>query len=362
MILSLCLFCCILYFFLRFKDTPKNRTVFISTVTVVLILVSGLRHPDVGNDTANYLRNFDEVSCQTWAEVLGGFIDAYFNPSSDTGKDPGLLIYNKILGMFFSSHILYLIVSAALLLIPLAVFLRKYSFSLNSLLFAYLFFISIYYVYLPNSALRQSIALGILLCVFNSLIRNRKLLFVVMVLIASIFHKSALLAILMLMPNIIRNEKIVYWAGMPLLAFMFMEYSLVGTFLASQSDIYSMYANDYYAYGQSRPFIILLFFTGLYLFGLIILNRYLDKGRVTELSKYAICGTVFTVVFSPLILLDPSLIRITAYFIIWFMLFIPQIIKLSGKTMSPIIYVFCILLFLYKAYKSGGQYLFIWEL
>ena len=183
-----------------------------------------------------------------------------------------------------------------------------------------------------------------------------------MVFIASIFHKSALLSLLMLLPNIIKNEKIVYLAGIPLLAFMFMEYSLVGTFLASQSDIYSMYANDYYAFGQSRPFIILLFFTGLYVLGLFILNKYLDKGRMTESSKYAICGTVFTVVFSPLILLDPSLIRITAYFIIWFMLFIPQIIKLSDKTMSPIIYIVCVLLFLYKAYKSGGQYLFIWEM
>lgn len=362
MILYLSLFCCLLYIFLQFNDTARNRNLFLILVTIILTLVSGLRHPEVGNDTVNYLRAFDEAPSLSWNEIFESFRDAYFNPSADSGKDPGLMIYNKVLSGLLPSHSLYLLFTAAWLLVPLALFLKKHVHSLNSLLFIYLMFISIYYVYLPNSALRQSVALGILFCSFNILTQSKKtLLFIACVAFASIFHKSSLLALLMLLPRLIKSSKAIYWIGLPLLLCMYMEYNVVGVFLASQSDIYSMYAADYYSYGQTKPFIILLFFSGLYTLGLFVLNKYIINNQTSELSKFAICGTVFTVVFTPLILLDPSLIRITAYFVIWFMVFIPEIINQTDKKLSPMIFVVCIFLFLYKAYKSGGDYMFFWE-
>ncbi len=363
MILFLCIFCIVLYLVYYKRDTPKYRSRYVFIITTVLILVSGLRHQYVGSDTINFLNSFDEAVRMSWSQVFDNFIEKLVNPSSEVGKDPALFVYDKIIGLlFFNGHVIYLGISAALLLIPLGMFLKKHANSMATLLFAYLFFISIYYVYLPNSALRQGIALGLLLLGYMSLDeRNSVLRFFIFLGLAVIFHKSALLGVLMLLPKFMKIGRTFYIAGIPLFVLMLFEYEIVGVALSSQSEIYSMYSGSFYSGGKERPFVILLFYAGLYLLGLFQLGKYSIVNKNNSMVNYALTGTVFTLVFTPLILLDPSLIRITAYFIIWMMIYVPDAVKLYDKSFTRLIFVACAFMFLYKAWKSGGDYAFFWQ-
>lgn len=362
MILALCLFSILLYLVYNKHDTQKNRNSFVYILTSVLILVSGLRHQFVGNDTLGYLESFDEVIKMSWSEVFENFVQKLINPSTEIGKDPALFVYDKLLGLIFHSHQVYLTISAALLLIPLGIFLKRYANSITTLLFAYLFFLSIYYVYLPNSALRQGIALGLLLMGYLSLLERKSLKrFFIFLVLAMLFHKSAFLGILMLFPRYFKNGRVLYLVGIALFVLMLFEYEIVGGVLSSQSEIYSMYSDSYYSSDRERPFFVLLFFGGLYLIGLIQLKKYSLLNNNDVIVNYATTGTMYALVFSPLILLDPSLIRITAYFIVWMMLYIPDAIKLYDKSFLQVLFIACVLLFLYKAVKSGGDYAFYWQ-
>ncbi len=362
MIFALCIFSILLFLLFINHDTPRNREKYVYILTTVLILVSGLRHQYVGNDTVNFLNSFDDAAGMTWAEVFDNFAERLINPSLELGKDPALYVYNKLLGFIFHSHVVYLTISAALLLIPLGVFLKRYAKSMTTLLFAYLFFLSIYYIYLPNSALRQGIALGFLLMGYMSLLEGRRLIrFIIFLGLAAIFHKSALLGILILLPMYVKNGRLLYTFGILFFIIMLFEYEVIGVALSSQSEIYSMYSGSYYSSGRERPFLILLFFGGLYLLGLFQLRNYSDVNQSSTITNYAMVGTMYTLVFTPLILLDPSLIRITAYFIIWMMLYIPDAIELYNKYISRFVLLGCLLMFLYKALKSGGDYAFFWQ-
>ena len=152
-----------------------------------------------------------------------------------------------------------------------------------------------------------------------------------------------------------------YIIGVPLFVLMLFEYEIVGVALSTQSEVYSMYSGNFYLGGRERPFVILLFYASLYLIGLLQLRKYVNANKNNNVVNYALTGTMLALAFSPLILLDPSLIRITAYFIIWMMLYVPDAIKLYDKTFARLIFVACAFMFLYKAWKSGGDYAFFWQ-
>lgn len=139
-------------------------------MTSVLLLIAGLRNQAVGSDTYTYLMKFDDVKYYSWYQLIENIYFGFFNPAaSDIGKDPAMAISNKIIVMFTTNHTLYLLLTSAALLIPLGIFFYRNSTSLKQLLFSYSFFIALYFNYMPCSAIRQSIALGVLLIAYMAL-------------------------------------------------------------------------------------------------------------------------------------------------------------------------------------------------
>lgn len=357
----LLIFVLCVYFMMRKSDTAKNRTRFIYIITITLLLLSGLRHQYVGADTVNYLNNFDTVHFLNWGDVFGNFVTAYLNPDSEVGKDPAIQVLNLSLSIFFSDHVVYLTIIAALFLVPLALFFKRNARSLDELLFSYAFFIALYYCYLPNSAVRQTIAaafvlLGCLLYQRN----NKRLIFFLLILLGSLFHKSALLCVLLLGATYIKNFQRFYKCGILLFIIMLFIYEHVGLILSSSSEIYSMYSGAFYA-NRNRPFIVLVLFAGLYAISLFNAKKTLSKMLDKSQQQLIVAGSLLTISFVSLILLDPSLIRITGFFFFWFILFVSQSIETYSSGTRSVIYWTCILLFVYKTFKSGVDYAFFWQ-
>ena len=164
MYLSLIVLCVILYCVFPNKTNKYAIKQYIYIVTCLLIVVSGLRHEAVGNDTYAYMQSFDKMYMLSWDDILGNFWQSYLYPGIDgNGKDPGQLVVMKALSLVLPDSRFFFFLLAIVLLVPLGIFIYRNSESLETSCFSYVFYITMFYPYLPNSAVRQSFALSVLL-------------------------------------------------------------------------------------------------------------------------------------------------------------------------------------------------------
>ncbi len=357
----LVVFAIILYCIMQNNDTEHNRRKYVTIITFILIVVAGLRHVAVGNDTLAYWDKFEAIRYNSWGELFNSFWVGLFNPTqSDLGKDPGMWILNKALSYVIYNQQIYLLLMASIMLVPLGIFFYRNSTTLKQLLFAYSFYITLYFSYLPCSAIRQSIAIGLLIMGYIGLTENKVKKFIFYLALAVLFHKSSVIGVLFLIIFLLRKP---FWAyRWTLVAFfcVLMFYNYLGILLADSNEIYAMYSGSYYETGASKPFVVIVLYVGFYLIGLFSIKRYKNDG-LDQTTEFAMIGTSLTTTFIPLIRLDPSLVRITGYFVMWSCLFVPQSIMKYSSSLRKLIFIMCILLFLYRSFSASEHYAFFWQ-
>lgn len=310
MTLLLILFLIVLYFSLSASKKGNPRKKFIIIASFVMILLSGLRHEGVGNDTLATMFKFEETASFSWQEVLSDFWLKYTSPDKYIGKDPGESIFYKVLSLFTSDSRVFLFVVAIIVLTSFGFFVYRNTKSLRTILFSYIYYITLSYGYIPNSAFRQSMAFAILLPALMMLNNKKYVYFLLLLVIASIFHKSVLIAFVLLPLMFIRSVKEIYWLCLlPFLVFFFY-YQPVGIFLAGFSDIYEGYSSANYYLNRSLPIMVILMVLGLYLY----VGFSFKKEAIEEKNRLYIYGTALTLIFVPLIRLDPSALRLISYF------------------------------------------------
>ena len=310
MTLALILFLLILYYLISIYNVRNPEKVFIITATIIMILISGLRHEGVGNDTLATMQFFDKTINTSWDDVLSNFWERYINPNRHIGKDPGEIVFYKVLSIFTKDSRVLLFVVAIIVLTSFGIFIYHSVQSLQTILFSYIFYVSLTYSYIPNSSLRQSIAYAILLFAFLNLNNKKNISFVLLLLIASLFHKSVLIVAILLPFMYIKKPMILYWFCLLPFIIVYFNYLDVGLFLGGFNDIYESYLNmNYYKY-HIQPFMVILMILGLYLFIGVALT--FDKNN--ENNRLYIYGSALTLILVPLIRIDPSALRLISYF------------------------------------------------
>ncbi|WP_419876219.1 EpsG family protein [Candidatus Pristimantibacillus sp. PTI5] len=180
-----------------FNKKTKNRFIFLLFAFVPTFLISAFRSYNVGADTLAYVVLFDELKRMSIQEILNWNI--YF--------ETGYLIFNHIIQYFTMNNQAILIVTS--LIIISSVFLLIYKYSV-SLFFSVYLFITLAFYYNSMNIIRQYIAIAILTYSL-SLVKKRKLVpFIIVVFLASLFHSSALIfSIVYLFPLIKFSNRIV---------------------------------------------------------------------------------------------------------------------------------------------------------
>lgn len=359
MCLSLIIICILLYIVCRNKTNKRVIKQYIVFITILLITVSGLRHEAVGNDTYAYMQLFDRLTSISWHEIFDGFWDAYFNPGQDgNGKDPGELVIVKALTYLLPDSRSFLFIVAAILLIPLGIFVYRNSESLETPCFFYVFYITIFYHYLPNSAVRQSLALALLLVGYLLLQKGKLYKFLICLFMATFLHKSIIIVLLLLPFYLYKDVKSLYKWSFVLFVIMLVAYEYIGLFLSMQSEIYEAYGTGtYYTQGKSAPFMVILMMLGLYLIGLLGIKK--DQCAYEKRLIYG--GAAMTLVWVVMVRLDPSIIRLTAYFGLWMGLMIPSSLKLWDKSNYRTLFFIVLLVFVVRAITTPDNYHFLWQ-
>lgn len=353
--LALILICVLIY--MKYGNTTDKRIIkkYVCFITFLLILFSGIRHEAVGNDTYAYMNNFDDLALRPWSDIFSNFWDLYLNPSSQ-GKDPGELLIIKACTCFLPNSRTFLFFVAAVLLIPMGIFVFRNSENLCTPCFFYVFYITMFYPYLPNSAVRQSFALAILVIGYMLLQKEKVKHLIILIFIASMVHKSILISLLILPYYYFKNTKIAYRYSALLFVAMLFGYEYIGVYLASQSDIYEVYAYST-TNANSMPFMVILMMIGLYAIGWFVVGR--DSTAYEHRLLYG--GAALSAVWVIMVRLDPTVIRLVAYFGPWMGLLVPYAVEKLNSDDAKMIFTILLIIFLIRAAITPDNYHFMWQ-
>lgn len=351
----------IILLYIYFRKSNRSNKNYVTFITILLIFISSLRHVYVGSDTVPYLIHFEEAQKNTWGDFFSAFIEAYLNPSQDGGKDPAMWLLNKLIGSFSDSQFFFLFITSSLYLIPLGYFVYKFSTDITQICFSYVLFVTLYYPFMPNSAIRQSIATAIILLGILALADMKKqYLYFIFVFVASLFHKSALL--LIFLPFLLKlNVSKFYKYTIVLFGMTLILYPILGAFMAEASDVYSKYGTNTFYATKSRPYMILLFYFVMYMICLLKINILHSKINDEIHIKLMAILSSLSLIFIPFVLLDSTLIRLSGYYVLGMCLFVPYCMKFYSPFMQKTIFFILMAVLLYRSYNAPELYAFFWQ-
>lgn len=166
--------------FVAEEESRVKKKVYLAGAFTVLFVISAWRAPSVGTDLPTYLQQFQETGESFAANLYTSRFEW------------GYLLFSKCIRMVSANTVWFTTITSGCILFPIAVFLYRYSRMvwLSVCLFGNLLFFA-----MSMTAIREYLALAILLCGLQVLQKNR-LLYSLLVGLASCFHLTALLFLL----------------------------------------------------------------------------------------------------------------------------------------------------------------------
>lgn len=321
------------------KIKNKNKA-YVIIIGSWLFLVAALRNYTVGADTYTYLSRYIVFASSEWKSI--------FRIANRMMFEYGFAVTNKLLSYISSNPRILLVVAAFVIVSLFCFFIYKDS---RIPWLSFFMYITLGMFGDSLSAMRQYIAVALILVAYNAIKNNKFVLFIVMVLLAAMFHRSALLVLPMFWISKIRFNKLHFCL---ILGFAVAVFAIVTSPMFKISDTvinffskYTTYVRYLYAldYGRSGGAIGLTLIYSSFLF-LIILKLY--KSNSTSRNMYiafalasaALTLTTFFIGISE---------RLLPFFAAMFIFSIPEAVMNEPKSRVRLQYisVICVILIIY---------------
>lgn len=323
----------------------KSNRLFILVASLGLFLLAALRTPDFGNDTFRYVQNYNNYSNTDFSIYLNNFLHY-------ETKDPGFHLFSKILSMSGMNGQGWLATLSIMFILPFSIFVKNHS--INPYL-SYVALISLGYFFFTLTGLRQSIALGIVLLSYEHLLKNNSLTFVGYILVASIFHSSALIFLLAYPFSYLKFSKLKYVVGAVvalLISMLFGEFIRILVNTVGWTENLKEYANRE----------VTLNYTGFiiqFLIMIFVLNK--EKKLNFNFKKNNSYGLMLNLLFLGIIFQSFSTViaeffRVSMYFSIFSVALIPNSINIEKYSKNASLVYFLILIFLLIYIYISGSY------
>ena len=171
---------------LVYQTRCKNDSAFLILSMGVLLLLTCLRGMNVGNDTQSYAHMFNYVAKMVSTNTMSMEHIDWLN-----GIEKGYQLIEKLILLITKNYQAFISVVAVISYGILVRFLKEYS--PNLAISVLLFFLMFWSDYV--NLLRQVLALSVVLLAFRSMNRHHLVRFTVLILLASLFHKTAFVAL-----------------------------------------------------------------------------------------------------------------------------------------------------------------------
>ena len=337
------------------KDTDKSRLHFIIFCSLILVLKSALRSVSVGTDTSHYAGYFYESMSRSWQEIF--YALRYESGINDV--ESGYRFIEKLFSSFVSNFNLYTFgVQSILYYFPLGVMMYKENKSIRELLLSYML-LNALFTGLPMANARQVYALGFCVWAYIFIVDKKFYKALLCIVVGYTIHHTTLLFLIMFAAPFISIKvyKKIIWLGFCFVPVILFKVNTIiifmGTFI--KSDKYVGYGENAVA-GGALTYIILSI--GLSLFATVALNRCQESDHKLKLY-YAI--VILTTLFTPLIYSNGSMMRVTMYFQLFFVMLIPKLIVVRFPYDKRTVFILLTFVLMLLSMSSELPYKFFWE-
>ena len=164
------------------KHSVSAKNIFLFALFCLLSLFAGLRDRTVGTDTNSYVYRFLQVVSGT----------GYTGNELSIDQEPAYFIVQELAAVFSNDYVALLLLTSSIFVLCVLIVLNKLSFNITLSLFT---FICLGYYTFCFNAIRQSLALCIYMLSIPFLIKKKFIKYCAIVLLASMFHKTIIIAI-----------------------------------------------------------------------------------------------------------------------------------------------------------------------
>lgn len=295
---------------------------FCKIICVSFILLTALRHNNVGSDTTVYYLSFNNIVNRyiTFNDLLA---ESFF--------DKGFYIVFWLVARVFGNFIFMTILVACVFYIPISVLIYRYS---DDCGLSYLSLMAFNFFQFSMTGMRQTMALGFIICLVLELKKDhsdyRKCL--LFYFLATVMHRSALIAGVYFLFRVLKNKKMLIRLSLVIIPICYV----------FRGQIVRMLAGLYEDIGYSKGFefsngnaglTTFLVYCMLVIVGLLCYSRYIDNEPSANIDYMAmVLGTIFLGFVSVV----SVMFRVGWYFSIIIVLFLPSIIRHSFKNNGQI--------------------------
>lgn len=335
---------------LRIKDQTlekKNKTT-IGLFFLLFMLMLMLRHVSIGRDLIVYSRYFEIYSKMSWDKVI------------QTEMEPAYILLNRLVYVFTDNFQWMVVVTGAITVIPMW---YTYSKSIEDTPLAISMFLIMPTFVMVFSGLRQTIAIAIGMIAYEFTKRHKIIPFILSIVLAFFFHRSAFILIFMYPLYHIRLTRKWLFFVIPSLGVLYIFNKPVFSFLNRIfGDIYEAEVKETGAYAMLVLFIVFAIYSFV-----VVDDSKLDDETIGIRNLLLI--SVAIQMFAPL---HGLAMRMNYYYILFIPLLIPRIINRCSPQWEKIVFVSRYVMALYFLFRffdhapSGNildtfPYKFFWE-
>jgi len=268
---------------LLYKSQIISKKTACIIISLYAIIIFGIRTENVGNvDVPRYVNSYETLKSLNFSQLGIYFI-----------KDPGFYYFSKILSFLFPSYNIWFAAIGTLLIISVSTLIFKFS---NKLIMSYIIFFTFTYT-LSFSLLRHCSALALVISGYIALKEDKINKTILMLLLASLFHLSAISAFLMIP---LKKIKFGLWNILMVVAAPIIPLT-IPDLLTKILAILNMERMDYYAKNEvmtltQTSFIINLILFALVLFLILLKSKEYKNKYSFELNMFSVGIALYALV------------------------------------------------------------------
>ena len=318
----------------------KKWMVLLSVLPMFLLFV--LRYKRIGVDTIGYVRFFEEVKDIPLLKLLN---------DADMRLERGYRIYVKLISLITDSYTVYFLFNGIIIFGSLYHFTRKYA--KNPFVFFFLFVALGTYGFV-ETGLRQSLAMSVCLWSVDFVKNKKPIRFILTVILAYFFHKSALIFLMIYPLSLIKR-----YDWMILIYFMLAGVFVVG-FSAFQGFFNELLGYNYNVESTGNGEIFMLLILILTAYSLYVTYDNKEEDKVPKIVTHL---AFLTAIFWVLRLISRTAERISFYFTYGLLAYFSYAVEDKDDDYVNVIrwglMLVCLALFMYR--NLGAKYLFFWQ-
>ncbi len=350
-----------LYYYLIYRPSKltehqleQRNKIYVILAGISLFVIMGFRHKYVGVDTTQYLLIYDSSPYYQWNRLTW---ENFYN------QEIGFKAYNYILTFFRIPHQIYLMIYALFVTVCVSKMIHKYC--KNRFLGFYLH-LTIGLFTMSMSGIRQSIACCICWLAIDDIMEKRPVRFVCLVVLASLFHQSAIFFLAFYFARYIKIKKLSGWiiSGFTVLCIALRPVlmPILSFFLPERYEKYGLVSDKY----PVNPLVVLIALL-IPMFCLFFWERHKLKNETEEqFSSLCYAGSFCYAIITVLSLSSQAIGRMNMYFYLFNVILLGNTISdIEDRNTRYIAAFFAFILpgyMFFKAHSLGiAPYYFFWE-